>query len=86
MIIIHTIYEIKDLKYYLEKNVKLNWANNNSIINSIADTILAILGFYFMIYYETKYNILYFIFISIIIYTCIIFNDWDNISGIKFIK
>ena len=69
MIIIHTIYEIKQLKlkYYLEKNVKLNWANNNSIINSIADTILAILGFYFMIYYETKYNILYFIFLFIIL-------------------
>ncbi len=82
MIIIHTIYEMKDLKYYLEKNVKLNWTNNNSIINSIGDTISSIIGFYFIIYFETKYNIKYFIFISIIIFIYIIFKDWNFIYKI----
>lgn len=43
-IIIHTIYELKDLKYYLTNDC--GYWNNNSVINSIGDTIFAMVGFF----------------------------------------
>jgi hypothetical protein len=47
MIVLHTLYEIKDLFYYLNfvKNPS-DW-NDSSLLNSCGDTIFAIIGFYF---------------------------------------
>ena len=42
-IIVHTIYEIKDCKLYFTDAKRTDW-NDNSIINSIGDTISFVLG------------------------------------------
>ena len=45
LLIIHTIYEIKDLMYYFNIHEKDGYWANNSLINSIGDTVFAIIGF-----------------------------------------
>ena len=45
MIIIHTIYEIFDLMYYFRIKKETNYWSDNSLINSVGDTIFAIIGF-----------------------------------------
>ena len=47
MIILHTLYEIKDLFYYFKFIKNPSEWNNNSLLNSCGDTIFAIIGFYF---------------------------------------
>ena len=44
MISLHTLYELNDIRSYIIR-VKLTEWNNNSIINSLFDTLFAILGF-----------------------------------------
>ena len=45
MIVIHTLYEIKDLFLYFKITKKTQW-NDNSLTNSIGDTLCAIIGFF----------------------------------------
>ena len=45
MIVIHTLYEIKDLFSYFKITKKTQW-NDNSLTNSIGDTLCAIIGFF----------------------------------------
>ena len=48
MLVFHTLYEIKDLQYYFSSEVQLSedgWGNN-SLLNSIGDTICALIGYY----------------------------------------
>ena len=45
MIILHTLYEINDLRYHFKKKKERNYWDDNSLINSLGDTICAIIGF-----------------------------------------
>ena len=71
-VILHTIYEIKDLlsyfKIYVYEDKK--W-NNNSVINSVFDTIFAIFGL--LIAYYININTTNFYFINIILYILFIY-------------
>jgi len=63
-IILHTIYEFKDLYFSYFHNTNFNieknkWLYYNSYINSIGDTIACIIGIY--IAYLYKFNILTYI-------------------------
>ena len=55
VLIIHTIYEIKDIyvSYYLKYN---NVLTNNSWLNSIGDTIGAIIGYYLYNLFPIKFK------------------------------
>lgn len=51
MIIVHTIYEMKDFyKSYILKENTSYWSDN-TLFNSFGDTLCAIIGFYFYKYY-----------------------------------
>lgn len=79
-IIIHTLYEIKDYYYtYIKKyDIRPNRVNklngffhsDNSFINSIGDTIAAIIGFYMLYYIRNPFAhlILIVLFVVYIIY------------------
>ena len=75
LFVLHTIYEIKDLEYYYNKNKNKNkniendYYGNNSIINSVGDTIFFIIGFLIAAQIKKVNNcdILIFIFINIIL-------------------
>ena len=45
-LLLHTLYEIKDLSCYFLNCSEENTWHNNSFINSIKDTIFFIIGFY----------------------------------------
>lgn len=62
LLILHTIYEIKDLKCYFSKKLntktncdKLEWSNN-SLYNSIFDTIFFIFGILLVLEINTENN------------------------------
>ena len=46
MIVIHTIYELYDLLYYFKITKNNTYWANNSLVNSIGDTVFAIIGFF----------------------------------------
>lgn len=61
-LIVHTIYEIKDiyfayfLKIYEYNNKFLNHWGNNSILNSVGDTLACIIGCLTIYLIKNKYN------------------------------
>ena len=65
-IIIHTLYEIKDILYYFKIKLASDYWGNNSIMNSLFDTIFALIGLYIGYIINSKSILLYII--SIIIY------------------
>ena len=78
LLILHTIYEIQDLKcYFLKKtNIKtdcdkLEWSNN-SLYNSIFDTIFFIFGILLVLEINTKNNC-YLIILTILYFTILNF-------------
>ena len=66
LIIVHTIYEIKDLLSYFNIKVSSEKWSDNSYMNSIFDTIFALIGF-FVAYYVNN-NSKNFYFINIVLY------------------
>jgi hypothetical protein len=56
-IIIHTLYEFKDLFYYFKITDINNYWTNNSLLNSIGDTFSAILGYILSFYIFKKINL-----------------------------
>ena len=56
MLFIHTVYEIKDLMMYIGFTSKNNYFTNNSLTNSIGDTIFALLGALVVIMISPKLN------------------------------
>lgn len=78
LLILHTIYEIKDLKCYFSKksNTKINcdkleWSNN-SLYNSIFDTIFFIFGILLVLEINTE-NKCYLIILTILYFTILNF-------------
>ena len=45
VLIVHTLYEMKDFYYTYGKKIQHPFHGNNSILNSIGDTIACILGY-----------------------------------------
>ena len=75
-IIVHTIYEIKDLLSYFNIRVSnIRWSDN-SYMNSIFDTIFAIIGF-FIAYYINNYS-KNFYYINIILYFYFLYYYFNN--------
>lgn len=61
-LILHTIYEIKDLScYFINCDNKSQW-HNNSWINSIKDTIFFIIGFFLILKINIHNNFTIFVF------------------------
>lgn len=81
-LILHTIYEIKDLMSYFniyiyksDYNSIKNW-NNNSIINSIFDTIFTLIGLLIAYYININSNNFYFV--NMIIYILTLYYFFTN--------
>ena len=66
LIIVHTIYEIKDLLSYFNIKVSSEKWSDNSYMNSIFDTIFALIGFFVAYYVNNNYKNFYFI--NIVLY------------------
>ena len=64
VLIIHTIYEIKDMSgYFINIEEETLFLSNNSFFNSVGDTVACILGYYICLWYFNDNNyqiILYF--------------------------
>jgi len=72
VIILHTVYEIKD--YYVSYVLKYNNIyTNNSLWNSIGDTIAAVIGYY--IYEQTPLSLL----ISTVIFVIVNIIGWGSV-------
>ena len=53
----HTAYEIKDYHYTYNYSEQHHWHGNNTILNSIGDTIACILGYF--VFQNTKFSSLF---------------------------
>jgi len=57
LIIVHTLYEITDLLYYFNLNLKGQYWSSNSLLNSVGDTIFTILGFILVAIWKPKMSL-----------------------------
>jgi hypothetical protein len=77
LVLIHTIYELKDLYFsYLYKGAKTKiseWSKNNSLFNSIGDTLFFILGIFIGINLKPNMKQLIVIILIFLILFCIFF-------------
>lgn len=74
--ILHTLYEIKDLMAYFEFIKYKTYWSDNSIENSIFDTIATMLGLY--IGYIIKYKSISFLVLNIFIYLILLLIFYIN--------
>lgn len=57
VLIVHTLYELKDYHYTYNYEEQREWHGNNSLLNSIGDTIACILGY--LVFQNTNFSLLF---------------------------